>query len=471
MMAGPVMQVLAPTKASLAALLVAGGLAGCSTPAATPVDGGSFVVADSGLVADGRDSSVPVDAPDGGVPVDAPVDAPVDVGPDAGTVFRLQITGSFVAGQVDIASNVSFGPGGIVAGADGSIFVFGHADTGHGEDASTNGHNVIIKLSPAGIPDRSFGVDGVAVVDDSRNAYRALAIRPDGRLVAAGGANEDLKLNVVQFDANGALDSTFGDHGSFVFDDVPVGFADVKGMSLAPDGSVLLVGTKEVASTSSFYILAERVAADGSSVQGQMFQANAGTPPFIDTWENIFVDRAGEILVFGYRATATGATPLVGRLNQDLSLDTTFANGDYARVTGDALFPEAAVRLADGRFAVWGVYNDATGFHWAVLIFGATGDLDPAFPFQPHDGQIVGLAEAGNGAFLVQLEPTQPGSPPGRPEFVVRLSASGDLDPSYAGTGASTGSAYGYGLAVTPDGHAYALGDDYTGHVYVRVLP
>ena len=101
----------------------------------------------------------------------------------------------------------------LVALPDGSLLAAGSFDHG----LPTHSDMTLLKLTPGGGPDTSFGVaaDGLAEValGGDQDVANALLVQPDGRIVVAGalepGANTD--FGVARFDADGVLDTSFGD--------------------------------------------------------------------------------------------------------------------------------------------------------------------------------------------------------------------------------------------------------------------
>jgi uncharacterized delta-60 repeat protein len=91
---------------------------------------------------------------------------------------------------------------------------------------------VLARYHPDGTIDTSFGIDGVTQVSDFRGAD--LDVMDDGRIVAAGTAFDPqfaFDFEVVRFNADGSLDSTFANNGR--------AFTDFSGMR--DDGTAVAV--------------------------------------------------------------------------------------------------------------------------------------------------------------------------------------------------------------------------------------
>ncbi len=99
--------------------------------------------------------------------------------------------------------------------ADGSVFAAGSTGTGPESDA------VLLKLTPAGALDGSFGAGGISNIglpgDDSA---LSLVAAPDGKLVVTGSTGNAAANNVLlaRTSASGVLDAGFGSGGRVVTD-------------------------------------------------------------------------------------------------------------------------------------------------------------------------------------------------------------------------------------------------------------
>src|SRR5262249_42131523 len=134
------------------------------------------------------------------------------------------------AGHGDIANAVAVQP-------DGRIVVGGFAvsATGIGSDFALARYNAHRTLDPSFGPGGKVTTDFGALSDDEVNA---LAIQPDGKIVAAGTTGEDIAL--TRYTADGHLDPTFGNAGTMTTD---LGFVDVaNGVALTPAGGIVVAG-------------------------------------------------------------------------------------------------------------------------------------------------------------------------------------------------------------------------------------
>jgi hypothetical protein len=79
-----------------------------------------------------------------------------------------------------------------------------------------------------------FASNGVFVLPDSFGSYGAIAIQPDGEILA-GTSGSGPTAEVERFTATAHLDSTFGSSGRVSFR-----LSSLDGMALQPDGRILL---------------------------------------------------------------------------------------------------------------------------------------------------------------------------------------------------------------------------------------
>ncbi len=107
--------------------------------------------------------------------------------------------------------------------------------------------------------DLTFGTGGKVTTDfagDGDLAF-AVALQPDGKIVAAGRSSFDFAL--ARYNADGSLDPTFGTGGKVTTD---FGFDEAFAVALQPDGKIVAAGYAVVGSSLDFALA--RYNADGS---------------------------------------------------------------------------------------------------------------------------------------------------------------------------------------------------------------
>ncbi len=134
--------------------------------------------------------------------------------------------------------------GGAVLQPDGKIVVAATSTVGGVLMAS------ILRFLPDGSPDASFGSNGRALIPNAPNVgyvnVYALVMQPGGRFVVTSVYREDLpndvhnvSLMITRVTASGALDTTFGTGGRFVYGPPVDGLVGTPRMIVQPDGKLL----------------------------------------------------------------------------------------------------------------------------------------------------------------------------------------------------------------------------------------
>lgn len=79
-------------------------------------------------------------------------------------------------------------------------------------------HTIIVRYTPEGVLDRSFGEDGVVefgvgVGYSSEISARKLFLQSDGKLLIIGDSSEELEYSLIRYNLDGSVDTTFGVDG------------------------------------------------------------------------------------------------------------------------------------------------------------------------------------------------------------------------------------------------------------------
>lgn len=150
--------------------------------------------------------------------------------------------------------------------SDGDVLLAGYRYPGGTADFS------LTRYHPDGTLDTRFGTDGTVTVDvaDGNDYGRAVTQQADGKLLIAGtsdrGDNEvgdgNFNFSVVRLNADGSLDTSFGDGGKAIFD-FEGGRDGVQTISVLDDGKILLTGAAYNAEGNAGFA-ALRLNADGT---------------------------------------------------------------------------------------------------------------------------------------------------------------------------------------------------------------
>src|SRR5262245_31511571 len=175
--------------------------------------------------------------------------------------------------------------------------------------------------------DLTFGTDGIVITDFERGSERGfgIAIQQDGKIVVAGGQSD---FDLARYNTDGTLDTSFDGDGkvttSFgVFDQA---FA----VAIQPDGKIIAAGTSGLGD----FALA-RYNSDGSldptfDDDGKV-TTNLAT---LDEVRGLAIQPDGKIIAAGLTESVVPSYEsfAVARYNPDGSLDTTF-DGDGIAIT------------------------------------------------------------------------------------------------------------------------------------------
>ncbi|MCO6512454.1 MAG: VCBS repeat-containing protein [Aridibacter famidurans] len=128
---------------------------------------------------------------------------------------------------------------------DGTIILAGTAMYADG-----NSDLLLIRFLPDGSPDPGFGEGGVLLFDlRNRDSLKSIAVLDDGSVVAAGGTSDPgIAAVAIKIEADGRLDSGFGNGGAAVREFENAGFFDIdlpSDIEPLPDGSFRLGGDWE----------------------------------------------------------------------------------------------------------------------------------------------------------------------------------------------------------------------------------
>jgi uncharacterized delta-60 repeat protein len=313
-------------------------------------------------------------------------------------------------GTVMIVTLYTNSIGAVAIQADGYIVAAGYIQAGDGDF-------LIARLDPSGELDPYFGNGGLVVTDFDGGADGAMGvvIQPDGKIVAAGSAEDggDLDFAAARYNPDGTLDTSFDVDGK-----VTIGFGELErcyDVALLEDGDLVLVG--EI------------------------------VPDLLDT------DFA------------------VARLNPDGTLDTGF-DGDGRLTTGFGGDDDAhAVAIQpDGKIVAAGSDYDNV----RLARYQPDGTLDSSFDgdgklsIDSLDGSLRDVAIQPDGKIVLLGWSSDK-------YILYRLNPDASLDPTFDADGIAYfdlgGNDYGYSLALQSDGRILASGMSGNIAVLIRLWP
>jgi len=374
-------------------------------------------------------------------------------------------TGTVVTpiGFTDMARAVALQP-------DGKIVVAGDSVSSVSQDDFA-----LARHQQDGSLDTSFGGNGTVTTAfsgysryDNDGAY-AVAVQPDGKIVAAGYDSNSL-FALARYKPNGSLDHGFGCDGSgTVIASVSAGGFINRAFAVAvqPDGKIVAAGT-----AGDRFALA-RFNPNGcwldTSFNGSgRFTTKIGKHSAASA---VALQPDGKIVAAGWSYDAGRDDFALARYNPDGVLDTSFNRTGKVLTpvgAGDALASAVALQ-PDGKLVVAGEARDpGTGFQFALARYNSDGSLDTTFngtgkvmtPIAPNGGydRAMGVAVQPDGKIVAA----------GFSDFsgtgfaLARYNPDGSLDTSFNGTGTLTtsigGAALASGVALQSDGKIVAAG-------------
>jgi uncharacterized delta-60 repeat protein len=364
----------------------------------------------------------------------------------------------------DIAGRqFSYGAGSALAAQpDGKIVAAGPASRGMGAT----------RFNPDGTLDTSFGGDGVAFVplggrfDQTR--VTAVAIQPDGKVVAAGwlrtaeATSFEQHFVIARFTPSGEPDTTFSGDG--LVDEAPAGAttAAVNAIAAAPGGALVLAG--EVDGRFAVVRYRDDGTIDPAFGEGGVARVASATRPN-GRGAAVFLRPDGRIVAAGH--TNAGSSDLaftVARLTPTGGPDLGFGGtGSVTETFDESSRATALVPLPDGRLYAVGETDDLWGDdegggttrRAAIVRYLENGERDDAFA---GDGSV--LDALGQGLYAMVLPTAAALDADGRLTVatgrgpLVRYTADGRRDAAFGLGGVLTAFSVpsGDSLLALPDG-------------------
>jgi len=388
-------------------------------------------------------------------------------------------------------TTASFAPETLAAGATKStLTITAPAGTPHslptavtirgtaGDKQVTKPLTVTITGTPGSL-DTSFGAAGgkVLIPAGASDDYAfAMALQPDGKIVAVGRAAENrTDFAVMRLERDGALDTTFGPSTSpgKVLTDF-AGSSDIAyAVAVQPDGKIVVAGNTIVAGSGLDFAVA-RYNADGSldTTFGQGGKLTTAFSADSDTAYALLLQPDGKIVVGGdcnQGSSGTGIDYALARYNTDGTLDATFGSG--GKLT-------TALAAFSGRDSIYSLTLQTIAGEARIVAAGGEGDFSVA-RYLPNGTLDATFGAAGTGKVTALM-----GSSIGAARAVrvaaddklvlaghvsgefalVRLDAGGRVDGAFGSSGKvitpvpSSRDAEAQGLAIDADGKIIVAG-------------
>lgn len=275
--------------------------------------------------------------------------------------------------------------------ADGKIVAAGRlwVDSPGGTEAGFG----LARYDADGSPDPSFGTDGrVTTAVDGGGGASALALQPDGKIVVSGSYSGGFAL--ARYNADGWLDASFGT-GGIVKTPVPGLDVTAAALALQPDGEIVAAGSGHTISYYDPSFVLIRYEADGSLDTSFGTGGIVSTAILDDARANaVAIQPDGKIVAAGQACRSGPCVFALARYEPDGSLDTSFGSGgkvtsasgyssECSEQGGD--YANAVALQANGTIVIAGYSNfskyvcSPDYYLFALARYNPDGSLDPKF--------------------------------------------------------------------------------------------
>jgi uncharacterized delta-60 repeat protein len=270
------------------------------------------------------------------------------------------------AGRATIPLSQVNGPWAIKAASDGSVLIAAGAIS----DPSSNWQPMVLKVTPAGALDTSFGLGGFSYfyprTFGPTGKATDLHIQPDGSILVGGRVGDNVTQNqffVARLMANGALDASFGASAGMTVVSFGNIIADGRKMAVQSDGKIVLVGGVGNNDTGVIRLNANGVPDSSFNGTGSLHLAG------FHGWQ-VALQNNNKILVAATAPNAqqTGTNSMVVRLTASGQLDPAFGPAHNGMVT---LAVAGAVSSGTAQIN----YEPGSGIHVLVIGNDVTGTV------------------------------------------------------------------------------------------------
>ncbi len=209
--------------------------------------------------------------------------------------------------------------------------------------ASSNNGQEVVRFNSDGSLDSSFGINGkVSISTSSFSSLSALHVREDGGFFVINHGyspidnSEPFALYITSFSSDGSVNTNFGNGGTAYQEGLFVSGVDPE-IAVQPDGKII-ISTYSQGSIGGFGFALFRFNSDGTidaSFENEVLTINASSAPF-----TVFLEPDGKILVAGSNEESVDFSVnfnfITARYNSNGSLDSSYGtNGVLKTFLGD----------------------------------------------------------------------------------------------------------------------------------------
>ena len=327
--------------------------------------------------------------------------------------------------------------------------------------------------------DTGFDTDGKVTtqIGTSDDLILAIAIQPDGKIVAAGysynGADNDFAL--ARYQKNGMLDSSFSADGKLVTD-IDTNNENATSVAIQTDGKIVAAGYHHNGSNFDFAIIRynSNGTFDPTFNSNGVVLTNVGSGN--DYIYSLAIQPDGKIVVAGTASNGTDLDFALARYNTNGSLDNTFGTAGITITdfgSGNDIVNSLRI-LPDGRLIAAGGSENGTDDDFALACYTQVGTLAISFgnnglvttDFGSGDDIANSVFDNLSGTIMVAGS-SENGAD--RDFILARYEEDGELDTSFNGVGYVT-TAIGdnhddaHSVFPQPDGNLVVSGSTWNGN-------
>lgn len=324
--------------------------------------------------------------------------------------------GTFGRSVINVSPNGGLTPphewaNAVAVQTDNKIVAAGYSGAGYDTGNPPPEQFAIIRLNVDGTPDTGFGSGGIVTTQLSPVALasraQAVALQPDGKIIAAGfaatGFGSETGFALARYNTNGTLDTTFGIGGKVVTTIGTFGTAAANAIVLQPNGMIVVSGVAQPNLGDSDFALA-RYKIDGSldSTFGSGGQVTTDFGSLQDQSYAVALQIDGKIVAVGQVMAQSGDIDYaVIRYEANGAPDTGFGTNGKVTTNVDGVGDSArAVAIQrDGKIVVSGGQPNFT-----VVRYTSNGSLDTGFGGN-NTGKVVVIFPGGAFCYAMALQP------------------------------------------------------------------
>lgn len=323
----------------------------------------------------------------------------------------------------------------------------------------------LLRYNIDGTLDTTFGIGGKAVTFiESKSKGNSIAIQSDGKIVLGGSSN--WFINLVRYNSNGTLDTTFGTSGKIITDIVGYYSEVCKSVAIQSDGKILIGGYAKHNSNDSAYLVLIRYNINGTI--DSSFGTNGEVMGRSGFGNSLLIQNDGKILLGG----SSNYNFALTRYNTNGMIDSSFGiNGEVITSVGVSGEANTLGIQVDGKILLGGYAMNITNFYdFALVRYNSNGSLDNSFgvtgvvitPMGAFNSVGYSLGIQSDGKILLAGN-----APNNSNEFaLVRYESNGALDISFGLNGKvvtpiGISNSHCSSLSIQNDGKILLAGDAY----------